>query len=197
MNSHANYLYRTLILASSSPQRKAILREYGFRFHVVPANIDENINNGLSPEKNAENIAKRKAHKVLKKHPQDVVLAADTIVVSADENILGKAKNIQEAKKMLLEKSGKTEKIITGFCISAEEGEVSGFEISTVEYTKFPESVVEKILKSGEWKDVAGALHIEGKHMQHIIHKTHGDYQNIIGLPIGKIAYILRDFPVQ
>lgn len=196
MNFSANYLYRELILASSSPQRKAILEEYGFRFKIEPANADETMSDDLSPEKNAEEVAKRKAHIVFKKNSGDVILAADTIVVSSNGKILGKAKNKKEAKKMLLEKSGKREKIITGFCITAEEGEVSGYEISEVEYTKFPENVVETILESGEWEHVAGALRIEGEHMQHIIHKTHGDYQNIIGLPIGKIAHILRDFPV-
>lgn len=194
--SSANYLYRTLVLASASPQRKAILEEYGFRFSIVPANIPEYFDTSASPEKNAMRIAQEKAHAVARKHPKNVVLAADTIVVSPAGKILGKPKNKREARKMLEEKRGKSEQIITGFCICAETSEVNGYEISNIHYTDFPQHTLEDILRSGEWEDVAGALRIEGAHMQHIIHTISGDYQNIIGLPIGKISHILRDFPI-
>ncbi len=192
----ANFLYTELILASASPQRPALLHEYGFRFRVHPADIDETPQPGLSPAEVAHDLAIKKANVVAERFPTEIVLAADTIVVSASGEMLGKPQDETEAEQMLCGKSGATEQIITGFCLVSEHGCVAGTETSTVRYRDFGEDVLRALLRSGEWREVAGALRIEGEQMQRIILTTTGDYHNIIGLPVGRIAEILRSFPV-
>jgi len=195
MRLAANLLYKEIVLASTSPQRSAILKEYGFRFSVCPANIEEQLEQDLSPEKNAENLAIQKAQAILPQHGK-IILGADTIVVTKKGEILGKARDKEHAREMILQKCGSVEKVITGFCLISDEKEVSGYEVSEVHYTDFSDEKVNEILESDEWVGVAGALRIEGEKMNSIIKKITGDYQNIIGLPIGRISHILRDFPV-
>ncbi len=196
MNHSTNCLYHQIILASSSPQRSAILREYGFHFVVQPSHIDEIMNPKLSPEENAESLAIQKAKALPPQKHGNIILAADTLVVDENNSIYGKPKNREDAQHMLENKCGKTEKVITGFCLISDEHLVSGNETSYVEYNDFCSQDVTNILHSGEWEHVAGALRIEGKAMEKIIKRITGDYQNIIGLPIGRISHILRDFPV-
>jgi septum formation protein len=196
MKIHQNLLYNEIVLASASPQRSAILEEYGFRFSILPANIDEKLESELSPEQNAKSLARQKAEAIWPQHGK-IVLGADTIVVTESGDILGKAKDKSDAQKMLRQKRGTTERVITGFCLISDEKRISGHEVSYVSYSDFSEATMQKILDSEEWKGVAGALRIEGKEMQSIITEITGDYQNIIGLPIGKIAHILRDFPTE
>ncbi len=192
----ANYLYTELILASASPQRAALLQEYGFRFRVVPANIQETHKPDMTPKEVAQDLAIRKAQVVAKKFPTQIVLAADTLVVSPLGEILGKPADKADAERMLKVKSGAQEEIITGYCLFSEHGCVAGADTSVVIYRKFGDAELEQILDTGEWKEVAGALRVEGKRMKNIIQTTTGDYHNIIGLPVGKIAEILRSFPV-
>jgi septum formation protein len=192
----ANFLYNDLVLASASPQRQAILREYGFRFITAPADIDESFPAGLAAASVAESLALQKAQKVAPLFPNAVILGADTVVVSADGRLLGKAVNADEAAEMLRQKAGRKETVITAYCLLSEQNQVLGHEISTVFYHAFGEPEISRVIASGEWREVAGALRVEGPVMRGLIQKTEGDYHNIIGLPIGRIAQILRDFPL-
>ena len=192
----ANFLYTELVLASASPQRAALLREYGFRFRVEPADIAETHKPDATPAEIAQDLAIRKANTVAERFPTDIVLAADTIVVSPAGEILGKAANEAEARRMIEAKSDASEEVITGFCLVSEHGCVAGAESSTVHYRPFGVDELDAIIASNEWREVAGALRIEGEQMQRIILTTTGDYHNIIGLPVGRIAEILRSFPV-
>ncbi len=192
----ANFLYHELILASASPQRAALLHEYGFRFRVVPADIEELHKPNATPAQIAEDLAVRKAQAVAAKFATHIILGADTIVVSAGGEILEKPHDRDDAERMLKSKSGQSEQIITGYCLLSEHGCQSGTEISRVTYKQFGDDEVTQILDSGEWHNVAGALRVEGEQMKKIIKTTSGDYHNIIGLPVGKIAEILRSFPV-
>jgi len=193
----ANFLNRKILLASGSPQRSSILKEYGFDFEVFPADIVEIIRPDEDAEKNAERLAREKAQSIFERFSDSIVLGADTICVSPSGEILTKAQSEQEAKKMIRARSGKSEKVITGWAICSPNGSVSGSEISEVFYHEIDESLCEEILQSKEWRGVAGALRIEGQKMKKMIAGYHGDYNNIIGLPVGKIADILRNFPVE
>ncbi len=192
----ANFLYTELILASASPQRAALLKEYGFRFRVFPADIEETFDPNATPIAIAEDLAIRKARIVAPRFPDFIVLGADTIVVSAAGEILGKPLDHNDAERMLRGKSGQKEQVITGYCLLSEHGIVSGAEVSEIIYKKFGDAEIKNILHSGEWLNVAGALRIEGEQMQQIIQMTSGDYHNIIGLPVGTIAQHLRSFPL-
>jgi len=190
-----NLLHTKIVLASNSPQRAAILKDHGFEYKICPANILEKINPAENPKKNAERIAREKAAVVFQKDKKSLVLAADTIGVSATGEILIKAKSEKDAEKMIRNRAGKTEKVITGWAIFSPLGKVSGAEISEVFFKNIDDDFVKSFLKSGEWRGVAGALRVEGKISQKMIAGFSGHFSNILGLPIEKIIDVLRDFP--
>lgn len=192
----ANFLHIEIILASASPQRAALLKEYGFRFRIHPADIDETVKANSTPLQIAEDLGIRKVLAIVHLYPHNIILGADTLVVSSDGEVLGKPKNRREAEKMLVAKRNSSEQVITGYCLLSEHGCLSGAEVSVINYRDFSDETLQVILDSNEWQNVAGALRIEGKQMQQIIKSTTGDYHNIIGLPIGRIAELLRNFPI-
>src|SRR5947207_15038285 len=106
----------TLILASASPRRQELLREWGFEFTVHPSDIDESAAQStlrLLPEELAAHLAMAKAQHVAQRFPTDVVLGADTVVAFGDLAI-GKAANAEEARRILLLLEGTTQIVITG-----------------------------------------------------------------------------------
>ncbi|MFQ9440666.1 MAG: Maf family protein [Acutalibacteraceae bacterium] len=104
-----------LYLASASPRRRDLLKLAGFRFTVEPAEIDEVIAQD-DPACLVQNLALKKARAVAKLHPDDVVLAADT-VVALDNHILGKPQDEEQAQKMLRMLSNRVHQVYTGYCI--------------------------------------------------------------------------------
>jgi septum formation protein len=176
-----------LILASGSPQRATILKNHNIDFDIVPADIDEVIEQTQSTDDNVMRLATEKATAVQLVHPTRKILAADT-VVEQNKTILCKAANVEQAREMIQNKSGSCERIVTGFCFLSPESFVAGSISSWVFYKKFSEEDVEKVIASKEWQGVSGALRIEGVAMSSLIEKTKGDYENIIGLPYFAIS---------
>ena len=86
-----------IILASSSPRRAEILNMIGINFRIVPSNIREKINDNIAKNKIAENLSRKKAEKISQKYPNDIIIGADTIVMSK-EKIFGKPKDQNESK---------------------------------------------------------------------------------------------------
>src|ERR1044071_528946 len=106
-----------LILASQSPRRQSLLRQAGFEFTVDPANVDEDTYPPETlPSDVALLLAKRKAEAVAPKYPNDVIIAADT-VVSFGDTLLGKPKDAPDARRMLQLLAGTTHIVITGVAV--------------------------------------------------------------------------------
>ena len=123
MASMNNLPVRRLILASSSPRRQKLLRDARFEFEVDSADIDEsNVPSNLLPSEVAIYLAKAKAEVVAARHPDDVVLAADTIVAFGDV-IIGKPKDAKDARRILDLLSGTTHIAITGLSIVCKASE--------------------------------------------------------------------------
>lgn len=179
-----------MILASASPQRRRILEEAGFIFEICPSDIPENMDSKQDPETNVCRLAQEKALALQDNYPREIIVAADSIVVSPSGSILMKAKNEEEARKMLEDRRGRSERAITGYCILTPEGMHTDVEVSLVHYTDFSDEILEKVLESGEWKGVAGALRIEGEWSQHTIDHFGGDKNNIFGFPSRAIQAI-------
>ena len=105
-----------IILASKSPRRARVLEMIKVNFKVAPSKINEEINPKIEQNEIAIDISKAKARTISNRYPNDIIIGADTIVVS-NEEIFGKPKDINESKKMLIALSGNSHKVITGVTI--------------------------------------------------------------------------------
>lgn len=173
------------ILASASPRRKELFSKIADEFEICPSNISETVPDGLQAEKQPEYLAKIKAEDIAKKHPEDIVVGADTSVILGDE-ILGKPKDRKDAKRMLNALSGKTHKVITG-CAVVKKGVTESFSVTTeVTFHLLDKNDVEQYLDTDEPYDKAGSYGIQGLAMI-FVKEINGDYYNVVGLPINHL----------
>ena len=171
-----------LVLASSSPRRKDLLRAVGLPFSVVPANIDEEV---LSEEKAAElvrRLAQHKAEAVAALHPQKVVIGADTVVVCGDK-ILGKPRDEADARSMLRLLRGQTHCVWSGFALCSLSRRICHVEagVTEVKMASFSDSLIDRYVESGEPMDKAGAYAAQELGMQ-LIESIRGSYSLVVGL---------------
>ena len=111
------------ILASASPRRRDLLNKIGIEFSVKASNIDEDFKLNLPPEAFTEHWAREKALNISNDHPSSLIIGADTVVV-LDDQILGKPKDKNGSKEMLLKLSGKTHEVITGVSLIHIDSEI-------------------------------------------------------------------------
>lgn len=191
-----------MILASQSPRRIELMDEAGFTCRVIPADIDETPHEGEQPLDLVGRLAKDKALCVASEHAHagEIVVAADTIV-TIDGVILGKPANAQDAKRMLRLLSGRTHQVATGVCVAranaagdAAEPVLQNFvEVTDVTFYALDEDTIEEYAQSGEPLDKAGAYGIQGKGGRMLVEKIDGDFYNVVGLPIARVARTIRD----
>jgi septum formation protein len=182
---------RQLILASASPRRSELLRNAGIPFEVDPANLDEEPLPGETPLKYAQRLARDKARSVLARHPDDLVLGADTVVV-ADEHLLEKPANVEDAARMLRLLSGREHEVITGVCLLSSSGERVEAEVTKVYFVGMSESEIADYVASGEPMDKAGAYGIQGM-ASRWVERIEGCYFNVVGLPVARVYRMLRE----
>lgn len=175
-----------IILASASPRRRELLTLAGIEHEVVVANADESISSSLTPEEAATTVARRKARAVFETRHSDCVIGADTIVVLENE-IFGKPQSEQDAFRMLKALSGKRHSVLTGVCIACGDKETVFCQKSLVEFYDLSDEDIFAYLSSGEPMDKAGAYAIQGKGCL-FVKEIHGDYFNIVGLPVAALA---------
>lgn len=191
-----------MILASQSPRRIELMDEAGFTCRVIPADIDETPHEGEQPLDLVGRLAKDKALCVASDHAHagEIVVAADTIV-TIDGVILGKPADAQDAKRMLRLLSGRTHQVATGVCVAranaagdAAEPVLQNFvEVTDVTFYALDEDTIEEYAQSGEPLDKAGAYGIQGKGGRMLVEKIDGDFYNVVGLPIARVARTIRD----
>ena len=177
------------ILASSSPRRKEILEQIRFEFSVSPSKINEDFNIDLPPEAFTEHWAREKAKEVAKNHPQSLVIGADTVVV-LDGKILGKPKDNESSKKMLLSLSGKTHEVITGVSLINIDSklDVTFNERTYVSIKTLTDRDICKYIELYNPHDKAGSYGIQDGFSIHV-EKIKGCYYNVMGLPVSKFYY--------
>jgi septum formation protein len=192
----------TLVLASASPRRHELLRNAGIAFTACPTDIPEQPQPGESPRTCAERLALEKAQVAWCQHPDKFVLGADTIVV-VDDQILGKPRDVADARRMLQLLSGKTHQVITGVCLMGPQMRTenaklrAGFqdarsESTLVTMTKLALADIHSYIASREPMDKAGAYAIQGM-ASRWISRIEGDYLNVVGLPVALVWKMLRD----
>ena len=186
-----------LILASSSPRRQQLLRDAGYLFVTEPANVDEDDHpRGLRPGDLAEYLARRKAEVVAARFPDDVVLAADTVVAYADV-VLSKPADANDARRMLRLLGGTTHSVITGVAVLHASARLSRHTrvLSAVQMRPLTEDEIERYIASNEWQGKAGGYGIQDP--DPFVTRTSGCLTNIVGLPMTTTRDLLRDAGIQ
>jgi septum formation protein len=174
-----------LILASASPQRRAILAEAGIPFEVRPANVEEEEMG--DPAAVAELNARRKATAV----PGELVLGADT-VVALDGTIYGKPADAAQALAYLRALNGRTHEVIGAIAL-ARHGEVvdTAVETTKVTFRRRSEDELAQYVATGEWAGRAGAYAIQEEGGSFMVERIAGDYLNVVGLPLDRLNALL------
>ena len=163
-----------IILASTSPQRRAILEQLRIPFRVVAPAYDEV---GDDPVEHA--IGKARSVE----GGGEPVLGVDTVVVLGGE-VLGKPADAEEATSMLGRLSGQTHDVVSGLCLRTDEWEESGRAVTAVTFRELTAGGIERYVAVGEWQGRAGAYAIQGLGAA-LVERIDGDYLNVVGLPAG------------
>ena len=185
---------KKIILASTSPRRKALLEQIGIEFDIDTADTDENIGGTYSPAEYVELLSYKKAEAVAKKRPEDIVLGADTVDVF-DGMILGKPEDEEDAYRMLSLLSGKTHEVYTGVTIlspraGVRHGDTFHVKTGVVMYDNEPD-LIRDYIRSHEPMDKAGAYGIQGRGAV-LVKEIRGDYYNVMGLPVAEVFRHLK-----
>lgn len=185
-----------IILASGSPRRRELLSLMGVGpFTVRPADIAETVEEGLSPDRVVLSLSRQKADAVAAGLPDELVIAADTIVVY-DGAILGKPHSAEEAAAMLRMLSGHVHRVYTGFTLRRGDQTESGCEETEVSFRELTDAEIAAYVATGEPMDKAGAYGIQG-YGALLVRGIRGDYFNVMGLPVCRLGLALRNFGIH
>ena len=185
---------RKIVLASQSPRRIELLRSVGLKFEVMPSNVKEESTEKVDSLRFVRDISLRKAKSVWQEAVADLVIAADTIV-TMDNEIFGKPKDISDAAAMLNKLSGRIHHVITGFCLLTKNQQIIDHEITKVTFFKLTDEEINAYLASKEYADKAGAYGIQGL-ASLFVKKIEGCYFNVVGFPIGKFYQRLKEITI-
>lgn len=184
----------SLLLASQSPRRKELLDQSGYSFLIQSSNVSEQIDSDLAPYEKVEELALRKAEKVFSQNRDKVVLGADTVVALGD-TILGKPADRTEARHMLGLLSNHSHYVYSGAALISQDVK-QVFHVKTeVLFYPLEDSLVESYVNTEEPYDKAGAYGIQGKGRL-FVKAIYGDYFNVVGLPIARVARELEQFQI-
>jgi septum formation protein len=187
----------SLLLASHSPRRRELLTAAGFQFEIAPSHVDETFYVDLTLRELTALNAIRKGLAVARAHPEKVVLAADTLV-ALDHKIIGKPRDLDEAKRILRRLSGRTHQVCSAvfICHLARARSTSFFEISRVRFCRLSKEKIDKYLVETNPLDKAGAYAAQSGGPE-IIERINGSFTNVVGLPMEKTVRALRDFGIR
>lgn len=178
-----------LILASGSPRRKELLSLFRIPFTVIPADVDETMDPAKAPCDEVARLSAKKARAV-KREPDDVVIAADTIVV-CEGKVLGKPKSEENAYHMLSLLSGRDHQVMTGCTVLRGEKSETFTEVTDLHFRTLSEREIRAYIASGEPMDKAGAYGIQGGAAL-FCRRMEGDYYNVMGLPVCRLWQTLQ-----
>lgn len=180
-----------LILASASPRRHQLLAEMGLAFDVVPAEVTEHEAPDADPRAMVAHNAALKAEWVAARHPDALVLGADTTVF-IDNTVLNKPRDLAEARAMLRRLAGRTHTVFTGLALRrvCDRMRLDDGVTSEVTFKNFDDAAIDAYFRIVNPLDKAGAYGIqEGREL--IVAGWHGSFTNIMGLPVDETKQIL------
>ena len=177
-----------LMLASTSPQRRAILEQLAIPFELVAPDYIEDDPPDADPAELVRRHAEGKARSV---HAEGrITLGVDTTVV-LDGRIYGKASDTEHAARMLDELCGRTHTVVSGLCLLGAGDDVIAHELTAVTFRLLSAETVGMYVASGEWEGRAGAYAIQGLGGR-LVERIEGDYLNVVGLPGSLLVSILE-----
>lgn len=195
-----------LILASASPRRAEILTAVGWEFTKDAADVDEMPLLSETPEDYVKRLAREKAENVARKYKNATVLGADTIVLIFGE-IVGKPKDLDDARRMLKMLSGNWHEVLTGVALiqkyedlpestgisrtDTAERTVVGLERTRVKFAEMNDAEIEFLVERGAPLDKAGAYAVQAQAAL-FIERIEGDYWNVVGLPVNLVYHLVK-----
>jgi septum formation protein len=186
-----------IILASNSPRRRELLSSMGVgRYEAVSPGVDEHKEGEPAPEQLVTALSARKAAAAADKAaPDNLVIAADTVVV-LDGEVLGKPRDKADACRMLLRLSGRKHRVYTGLTVRQGDRVVTEVEMTEVSFRELNSTEISRYVSTGEPMDKAGAYGIQG-YGALLVEGICGDYFNVMGLPVNRLRGILLRFGVD
>ena len=186
----------SIILASASPRRKQLLAEAGYKFNSISPDIDESAFSAehISPCEYAKRLALAKAKTVAEKFPDCFVIGADTVVDFKGE-IIGKPADAKEAERITRKLFSTPHKVITAVAIAriVDGTEIVESDTTTVYPKKMTAEQIAEHIKSGSWRDKAGAYAIK-ETGDEFIERIEGSLTNVMGLPMELLKRLLKRF---
>jgi septum formation protein len=178
-----------LLLASRSPQRRAILAQLGIPFAVAEPRYEEHDPPGLGPEEAVMTHALGKARSLAPDPRRRPILGVDTEVV-LDGRVFGKPASDGEAREMLAALAGRIHRVVSGLCLIGDGFEELSHEETAVRFRPLSGAEVDAYVATGEWDGRAGAYAIQGRGAG-LVERIEGDYLNVVGLPAALLVRIL------
>ena len=179
-----------IVLASGSPRRRELLKEAGLDFEVIPSDAEEVHDETMPLEELCELNATLKAEAVAKQHPDAVVIGSDTLVF-IDQTPLGKPADLDEARGMLHQLSGRPHRVCTAVCIMQQGGRQLVFHDTTeVKFKPLGNEEIETYIELANPMDKAGAYGIQ-EYGDLIVEGIEGRFDTVMGLPVDPVMEAL------
>jgi septum formation protein len=183
-----------LLLASTSPQRRAILAQLGVPFEVEAPRYVEDDGAGVPPVELVRVHAQGKARSLAGEAGERPVLGVDTTVV-LDGRVYAKPESASDAVAMLDALGGRTHEVVSGLCLVARGWEEIHHEVTRVTFRSLDARDLAAYVATGEWEGRAGAYAIQGRGAA-LVERIEGDYLNVVGLPAALLVRLLAErFP--
>ena len=189
---------RSLVLASRSPRRVALLQQIGLAPKIIPSTVEETFDRNVTPAENAMRLAYEKAADVGCTLQDAIIIGADTIVV-LDDVPLSKPIDRSDAVRMLEMLSGRTHTVVTGFALLERPGNrlFTDHEETRVTFRPLPREEIEAYVASGSPMDKAGAYGIQDDYGAVFVSRIEGCYYNVVGFPLAKFYLTMQKFQQQ
>ena len=181
-----------VILASASPRRKELMQLICPSFRVIPADCGEAVPEAMNAADVPAFLSYQKFKCIADVYQKAVVIGCDTVVTTADGEILGKPKDEEDAARMLRLLSGRMHTVDTGVSICYKGRTETFTETTKVWFKDLTDEEIEDYINTGEPMDKAGAYGIQGEGTL-LVDKIEGDFFNVVGLPVSKLAIMLHD----
>jgi septum formation protein len=185
-----------IILASASPRRQQFLTDFGIDFTIATAAIKETPFVAEQPDDFVKRMAVEKATAISLQYDNQWIIAADT-VIAIDQQILGKPQDATQAVDILMQLSGKTHQVLTGYCLLHQQKQIliSQYAATKVKFWAFPRRIAAAYIACGESMDKAGAYAIQGRGT-YLVQSITGSYSNVVGLPMTAVINLLLDYQI-